>query len=138
VDVFGDFLRYLRGCARDYIRETYAGGADLWQSLEQDIQFVLSHPNGWRGLQQRQMRRAAVSGGLVPDSSDGHSRLLFVTEGEACLHFCLQSGFVSDSIRVCASRALKAGDAENSSCRAEMEPSSLTPVEARWISVLIA
>jgi hypothetical protein len=99
-DVLGDFLRYLHGCARDYIRQTYASGAELWQSLELDTQFVLSHPNGWRGLQQRQMRRAAVSGGLIPDTPDGHSRLQFVTEGEACLHFCVQSEFVSGSIRV--------------------------------------
>jgi hypothetical protein len=106
LDVLGDFFHYLHGCARDYIRETYAGGADLWQSLEQDTQFVLSHPNGWRGLQQRQMRRAAVSGGLIPDTSDGQSRIQFVTEGEACLHFCLQRESVSDSIKVRASPAL--------------------------------
>jgi hypothetical protein len=39
------------------------------------------------------MRKAAVLAKLVPDTTAGHARLSFVTEGEACLHFALQNGF---------------------------------------------
>jgi hypothetical protein len=100
VDVFGDFLKYLYQCARDYIQETYAGGADMWASLEGGAHFVLSHPNGWKVIQQSQMRSAAISGGLISDDRDGRSRLKFVSEGEACLHFCLESGFVANLVQV--------------------------------------
>ena len=100
VDVFADFLRYLLKCASSYIRSTHANGPDLWKSVESDIDFVLSHPNGWEGTQQIEMRRAAVLGGLVPDNASGHSRLSFVTEGEACLHFSIQNGLPDGAMKV--------------------------------------
>jgi hypothetical protein len=103
VDVFGDFLRFLHRCARTYIRET--SGVEF---PDQDTHFVLSHPNGWRGYQQSQMRRAAISAGLIPDNQDGDSRLLFISEGEACLHSCLAEIFASQWIKVVRlSRVLK-------------------------------
>jgi molecular chaperone DnaK (HSP70) len=53
---------------------------------------VLSHPNGWEGAQQDKVRQAAILAGVIPDTNDGYSRLLFVTEGEASLHFAIQNG----------------------------------------------
>ncbi|KAJ3994251.1 hypothetical protein F5050DRAFT_1809766 [Lentinula boryana] len=70
VDVFGDFLSYLFLCTRNFIRDTHANGASLWRAVEHDIQFVLSHPNGWEGAQQTKMRRAAVYGGLIPGTNE--------------------------------------------------------------------
>ncbi|RPD55189.1 hypothetical protein L226DRAFT_493295 [Lentinus tigrinus ALCF2SS1-7] len=99
VDVFADFLRYLFECAQKYIRETHANGDSLWTSLEDRIEIILSHPNGWEGLQQGKMRHAAVQGGLVPNTPSGHGRIHFVTEGEASLNFCIQSGLTTESIR---------------------------------------
>ena len=46
------------------------------------------------------MREAAVQAGLVPDSMAGRARVHFVTEGEASLHFCIQSGLTSETIEV--------------------------------------
>ena len=46
------------------------------------------------------MRTAAVQAGLIPDNEDGHSHLSFVTEGEASLHFCVQSGLTNEAIKV--------------------------------------
>lgn len=100
IEVFGDFLAYLFSCAHRYITETHANGDLLWHSVANHIEIVLSHPNGWEGIQQTRMRRAAILGGLVPDTSAGYSRIHFVTEGEASLHFCLRNGLVSDSIKV--------------------------------------
>ena len=101
VEVFGDFLRYLLECASSYIQNTHVNGPDLWNSLKSDIDFVLSHPNGWEGTQQSEMRRAAVLAGLVPDDASGHARLSFVTEGEASLHFSVQNGLPAGSMVVC-------------------------------------
>ena len=100
IDVFADFLRYLHQCARTFIEETHANGVELWQSLKDCTEFVLTHPNGWKGAQRKMMRTAAVQAGLIPDNEDGRSHLSFVTEGEASLHFCVQSGLINDAIKV--------------------------------------
>ena len=92
VDVFADFLAYLLECASSFIQETHANGAALWASVKDEIHFVLSHPNGWEGQQQAEMRKASVLAKLIPDTIAGHARLSFVTEGEASLHFAVQNG----------------------------------------------
>ncbi|KAF9812314.1 hypothetical protein IEO21_06256 [Rhodonia placenta] len=99
VDVFADFLRYLFACARRYITESHGNGESLWKSVENNIEFVLTHPNGWEGNQQAKMRRAAIMAGLVPDTATGHSRVHFVSEGEASLHFCVRSGLATETIQ---------------------------------------
>ena len=99
--VFADFLHYLHKCAREYIEETHASGANLWHSLEAHTEIVLSHPNGWEGGQQALMRTAAIRAGLIPDTDKGRSRLSFVTEGEASLNYCIQSGLITKAIQVC-------------------------------------
>lgn len=91
VEILGDFMRYLFECTRNYIEQTHANGPDLWASLEDKIDFVLSHPNGWEGPQQAQIRKAAVLAGLVGDKPQDQSRIQLVTEGEASLHSCLNS-----------------------------------------------
>lgn len=96
VHVFGDFLSYLYQCTRTFIVDTHANGNALWKAVEHDIQFVLSHPNGWEGAQQTKMRRAAVHGQLIPDTNEGKARIRFVTEGEASLHACVLNGLASD------------------------------------------
>ncbi|PIL34583.1 hypothetical protein GSI_03362 [Ganoderma sinense ZZ0214-1] len=98
VDVLADFLRYLFGCTRRYIRETHGNGESLWTSVQDDIVFVLSHPNGWEGLQQSKMRQAAVAAGLVPNTTDGRSHIRFVTEGEASLNFCVNNKLATKAI----------------------------------------
>jgi len=95
VEVFADFLQYLLTCSETFINQNYANGPDLWASVKDTIDFVLSHPNGWEGREQSQMRRAALLSGLVPDTMAGHSRITFVTEGEASLHFTIEKGILS-------------------------------------------
>lgn len=100
IQVFGDFLRYLFRCTRSFIVESHAGGASVWKSVENDIQFVLSHPNGWEGAQQSKMRRAAIYAELVPNTDEGKARVRFVTEGEASLHSCVLNGLADDVLSV--------------------------------------
>ena len=100
VDLFADFMRYLYDCAKTYIQETHANGADLWASVEHRIEYVLTHPNGWEGGQQANIRTAAIFAGLIPDTDEGRARVQFVTEGEASLHFCIQSGLTTQAMKV--------------------------------------
>lgn len=99
-DLFGDFLSYLFLCTRNFIIDTHANGASLWNAVHHDMQFVLSHPNGWEGAQQTKMRRAAIQGGLIPDTDEGKSRIRFVTEGEASLHACVLNGLAAEVLNV--------------------------------------
>ncbi|KAG1830176.1 hypothetical protein EV424DRAFT_1315773 [Suillus variegatus] len=97
VEVLGDFMQYLFRCARSYIEETHPSGSNLWRSLENRIEFVLTHPNGWEGPQQKQIRLAAVLGGLIPSTEDGMARVHLLTEGEASLHYCVANILASDA-----------------------------------------
>ena len=91
-------MRYLFGCARNYIIESHASGASMWKSMENNIEFILTHPNGWEGLQQQQIRHAAKIAGLVPGKKKRASRIHLLTEGEASLHFCVTHILASDSL----------------------------------------
>ena len=100
VTVMADFLAYLFKCASIFIQDTHANGRDLWESVQGEIDYVLSHPNGWEGFQQTQMREAIVLAGLIPDTTRGHARVSFVTEGEASLHFSIENGLPSSALEV--------------------------------------
>lgn len=99
IDLFADFMRYLYECAKTYIQETHASGAAVFSSFSDRIEYVLAHPNGWKGVQQDQMRRAAILAGLIPDTEEGRARVQCVTEGEASLHYCIQNGFATQSVK---------------------------------------
>ena len=87
--IYSDVLRYLFDATKRYIQERQ--GDDMWNSVEDDINFILSHPNGWEGRQQSEMRNAAISAGLVKSEAEALDRVSFVTEGEASLHYCLNN-----------------------------------------------
>ncbi|KAI9573190.1 hypothetical protein HD554DRAFT_2059660 [Boletus coccyginus] len=98
IQVLGDFMRYLFSCARNYIIESHASGASMWRSMENKIEFILTHPNGWEGLQQQHIRRAAEIAGLVPGGEENSGRIHLLTEGEASLHFCVTHVLASDPL----------------------------------------
>ncbi|KAG1746342.1 hypothetical protein EDB19DRAFT_1848493 [Suillus lakei] len=92
VEVLADLMRYLFQCARTYIQESHFNG---WRMVENPIEFVLTHPNGWEGQQQQQIRRAVELAGLI-SSKEEQSHVHLLTEGEASLHFCVTSVIASD------------------------------------------
>ncbi|KAK0222674.1 hypothetical protein EDD85DRAFT_914386 [Armillaria nabsnona] len=92
VAVFADFYAYLFECTKTFILDKHQNASSIWKSVKDSIEFVLSHPNGWEGSQQSKMREAAIDAGLIPDDDGGHSRVHFVTEGEASLHCCVSQG----------------------------------------------
>jgi len=88
VDVFADFMRYLFDSTKALFIASEPNGELRWDSISDSIELVLTHPNGWGGPQQTQLRTAAVLAGIVPDTPAGHSSVSFVTEGEASFNFC--------------------------------------------------
>ena len=100
VEVFADYFKYLFECACQYIQDTHAAGRELWLAVKDDIDFILPHPNGWDITQQKQMTKAAILAGIIPDTPSGRARVSFVTEGEASLHFSMQNGLPADALRV--------------------------------------
>ncbi|RXW25691.1 hypothetical protein EST38_g168 [Candolleomyces aberdarensis] len=101
VQVLADFLQYLHECAQAYIEGADLNGRELWKSVASEIDYVISHPNGWKDYQRSQILDAAVIAGLIPDTTDRH-RVSFVTEGEAGLYFAIDIGF--------SASAMQAGD----------------------------
>jgi hypothetical protein len=91
-------MKYLHRCSETFIKQTH--GEVTWQSLQKNINYILTHPNGWGGPQQADMRRAAILAGLISESKEDQSRINFVTEGEASLHFCLLNGLTIDGANV--------------------------------------
>ena len=89
IDVFGDLLGYLYKSTKQYIQERQ--GNAILESVGANIDFILSHPNGWEGKQQHEMRHAAITAKLVNNMPEALKRISFVTEGEAGLHFCLNN-----------------------------------------------
>ncbi|KAG2063017.1 hypothetical protein BDR04DRAFT_1111856 [Suillus decipiens] len=93
VEVLADFMRYLFQCARTYIQTSHL---NLWKSVKNSIEFVFTHPNGWEGVQQQQIRRAVELAGLI-SSKEEQSHVHLLTEGEASLHFCVINVIASDT-----------------------------------------
>lgn len=99
IEICADFLTYLVKCAKDFISETHPIGKQVLSSGA-PIDFVMSHPDGWLGPEQSNLRRAAILAEMIPDTVEGHAQLHFVTEGEASMHFCIANGLSDDVIKV--------------------------------------
>jgi len=59
----------------------------------------MSHPNGWGLQEQSVLRRAAIVAEMVTEADAG-TRVRFVSEGEASVHFCLLHGNISTKMKV--------------------------------------
>jgi hypothetical protein len=101
VDVFADFMGYLFDSTKTLFKASEPNGEIRWDSVSNSIELVLTHPNGWGGPQQAQLRTAAIKAGIVPDNSAGHSRVHFVTEGEASFNFCATHTQAGRDLKVC-------------------------------------
>ncbi|KAG8922302.1 hypothetical protein FRC02_011955 [Tulasnella sp. 418] len=100
IDVVGDFLGYMFRSALDHFQQQVMDGNSFMERVKNKVIYVLSFDNGWDTFQQDCMRRAAISGGLVPDTDDGRSRIHFVSEAEASLRWCLANGVLKRTLMV--------------------------------------
>ena len=101
IDVFADFMGYLFDSTKALFKASEPNGQLRWDSVSNNIELVLTHPNGWGGPQQAQLRTAAVRAGIVPDTPAGRSGIHFVTEGEASFNFCATHTQAGKNLKVC-------------------------------------
>ena len=100
VDVFSDCMSYLFNSTKTLFVSSDQTGELRWSSVSDKIELVLTHPNGWGGPEQSQLRTAAVRAKIVPDTKEGHARVHFVTEGEASFNFCATNTKAGESLKV--------------------------------------
>ncbi|QRV92561.1 heat shock protein 70 kDa 12B [Ceratobasidium sp. AG-Ba] len=86
--VYTDFLRYLLQHTRTYFEDHILDGKHIWETYQPKMEVVLAHPNGWGIREQYVLRSATVAAGFV-DGKDADSRIHFVSEAEASVHFCI-------------------------------------------------
>ena len=100
VDIFSDFMRYLFDSTKALFISSEQNGEARWNAVSDNIELVLTHPNGWGGPQQSQLRTAAVRANIVPDTPEGYDRVHFVSEGEASFNFCATRTQVGEGVKV--------------------------------------
>lgn len=100
IDIFSDFMRYLFDSTKMLFISSDQNGEHRWNSVSRNIELVLTHPNGWGGPQQSDLRTAAIRAKIVPDNPEGRARVYFVTEGEASFHFCATNTLEGGNLKV--------------------------------------
>ena len=102
IDAYADFMGYLFESTKEQFETSELDGKrkPSWRTASKNFELILTHPNGWGGLQQAQLRAAAVKAGIVPDNRAGHSRVQFVTDGEASFSFCATRTQAGGSLKV--------------------------------------
>ena len=97
--VYGDFLHYLLKNTRAFFESRTPNGASIWQQLIDDAEFVIAHPNAWGLREQHVLRRAAIRADYA-SVAQADSRVRFVSEGEASVHFCIVHGNLAAKLKV--------------------------------------
>jgi hypothetical protein len=128
--VLSDYLQHLYDCSRDFIEDTHPDGVSLWKSLHGDAQFILSHPTTWGGNQHDILRKCMVQSGLLPSAHS--SRMAFVSEGEANLHYIMRHKHelgLNGDVSYLDTHSLRQPIPHTYISRAEQAFSSSTPVQ---------
>jgi hypothetical protein len=86
--VYADFLCYALRSTKKFFENTTPNGPSIWNRLQDSIVIILATPNGWDTTQHGFLRTAAIRGGLL-SNEDADTRLEFVRESEALVHFTL-------------------------------------------------
>ena len=97
--IYSDFLQYLLNNTKTFFVTRTPNGATVWQQLIDDAEFVIAHPNAWGVREQHVLRRAAVRADYV-SVTQADSRVRFVSEGEASVHFCIVHGNLGAKLKV--------------------------------------
>ncbi|KAF8606719.1 hypothetical protein BDV93DRAFT_468293 [Ceratobasidium sp. AG-I] len=86
--VYSDFLRYLLQHTKSAFEDHILDGKKTWRTHGPTMEVIIAHPNGWGVREQCFLRTAAVQAGLA-DVATARTRVRFVTEAEASVHFCI-------------------------------------------------
>ncbi|QRW20299.1 hypothetical protein RhiXN_09274 [Rhizoctonia solani] len=82
--IYSDFLEYLLKHTKIYFEDRMLDGKKMWEKYGPEMEVVIAHPNGWGIREQTFLRSAAVAAGFAMAS-----KVRFVTEAEASVHFCI-------------------------------------------------
>ncbi|KAH7099381.1 hypothetical protein BKA62DRAFT_310726 [Auriculariales sp. MPI-PUGE-AT-0066] len=99
-DIYADFLGFVFTHTRKSLEDTIGGNArdSLWTRFESTFVLCLAIPNGWDAAQQGVLREAVVQSGIM-SLEDAMSRLTFVTEAEASVHFAIAHADIASWLR---------------------------------------
>ncbi|CAE6440540.1 unnamed protein product [Rhizoctonia solani] len=86
--IYSDFLGYLLRNTKSYFEDRIVDGKRIWQRYSPTMEVVIAHPNGWSTREQQFLRLASVAAGLSTPGQ-ASSKIRFVTEAEASVHFCI-------------------------------------------------
>ncbi|CAE6436769.1 unnamed protein product [Rhizoctonia solani] len=86
--IYSDFLGYLLRHTRAFFEDRILDGKQIWERYSPTMEVVIAHPNGWGIREQTFLRTAAATVGFST-SGQASSRIRFVTEAEASVHFCI-------------------------------------------------
>ncbi|KDN48293.1 hypothetical protein RSAG8_02885, partial [Rhizoctonia solani AG-8 WAC10335] len=88
--IYSDFLGYLLSHTRSYFEDRVLDGKSIWERYSPAMEVVIAHPNGWGLREQAFLRLAAVAAGFST-SDAALSKVRFVSEAEASVHFCIHN-----------------------------------------------
>ncbi|KEP54004.1 heat shock 70 kDa protein 12A [Rhizoctonia solani 123E] len=97
--IYADFMKYLLKHTVPFFKDRIVDGPTIWEAYKDTATFVIGHPNGYSLREQDFLRKAAIDGGLV-GAADAKSRVRFVTEAEASVHFCIAHSNISSRLRI--------------------------------------
>jgi hypothetical protein len=93
-------MAYLVSHTRHFFEGHVLDGGMVWDNHFKSADIVITHPNGWGVREQHFLRKAAIVAGF-PDPQKTKARIRFLTDVEACVHFCVLNGrFGSDWLKV--------------------------------------
>ncbi|KAG8717706.1 hypothetical protein FRC08_006898 [Ceratobasidium sp. 394] len=86
--IYSDFFRYLLQHTQTYFEDHILDGKKIWRTYKPTLEIIVAHPNGW-GIREQAFLRSAVVAAEFINANDAGSRVHFVSEAEASVHFCI-------------------------------------------------
>lgn len=87
--VYADMIGFLFRHAVQFFTSTVPDGELIWNRLKNQFIMVFACPNGWDTVEQGFLRSATVQAGILEHEHPA-SRVQFVTEAEASVHFAIE------------------------------------------------
>ncbi|KAG8821854.1 hypothetical protein FRC19_007138 [Serendipita sp. 401] len=96
--IYRDLIRYMFEVTRRFFIENTPNGAGIWGRVHGKAILVFCVPNGWDINQQEFLRKAVIKSGIM-SRTDAETRVDFVTEGEASVHYALTHSSSTEWLR---------------------------------------
>lgn len=97
--IYADFLGYLLKHSKSFFEDRILDGKQIWARYQPKMEVVIAHPNGWGIREQTFLRGAAIDAGFS-DVASASTKIRFVTEAEASVHFCIYHTNLGERLKV--------------------------------------